>query len=100
MSFNFAKRILPTGTLIQFQNSSPVRSSGLDWTFSSIGISPGDTGLVLCHSKPIYLKILVNERIHNLNMSGFTTVTGCWVHDISIIALPKGVKNEYELVRW
>lgn len=88
MSFNFAKYILPPGALIQFKPDNTVINTNLDWSFSHLGIEPNDVGLVLQHSKPVYLKVLVNERIHNLDLSGFTTIFGCWVHEISVISLP------------
>ena len=99
MAFNVSKYILPPGALVQFKSSDYTRDY-LDWTFSSLGIKPGDTGLVLHHSKPIYLKILINEQIHDLDLAGFTSIAGCWVHEISIISSPSGIKNQNECALW
>ena len=87
MAFNFAKHTMPVGALIQFKTMSADHMS-LAWTFSHLGISSGDTGVVLLHPKPVYLKVLVNEKIHNLDLSCYTTVFGCWVDEISVLSLP------------
>ena len=100
MAFNTKEYKLPPGALIRF-SGSPSDINGtpyLSWGFSHLGIQVGDIGIVIEHSKPAYLKLLVGERILKLDLRDMADMVG-YIYDISLVALPNG-SAERRCERW
>lgn len=102
MSFNIRDYKLPSGSLIRFGNPNQKDGNGnpyLTYTYSSAGIHYDEIGLVIEHSKPIYLKVLVNERIVKLDLGDLANMVG-YVFDITLVSLPNGSRNPMNCSKW
>ena len=82
MGFNVKDYMLPTGTLIRFDGLG--YNQRLSYTCHAIGIKVGDIGLVLNHKKPIYLDLLIGEKIILLSLEDMIDITG-WVPEFTPI---------------
>jgi hypothetical protein len=56
-------------------------------------IAKGSIGLVIEHKKPVYIKVLVGERIVLLDFIGRPSLNG-YVDDIELYQLPVGKRLE------
>ena len=89
--FNVKRDRLPPGSLIRFNKDYWVPYA-YDALLPSI-ISEGSTGLVIEHWKPVYIKVLVEEKIVNLDFVDRVPLHG-YVSDIELFQLPVGKKLE------
>ena len=74
--------MLPPGTLIRFDGLG--YNQRLSYTYYSLGIRPGNIALVLRHKKPIYLDILVEDRVVLLSLEDLVDLVG-WVAEFTPI---------------
>lgn len=84
--FNIKRDRLPPGSLIRFKDDVRLAPS-------LSMIAKGSVGLVIEHEKPVYIKVLVGERIVLLDFIGRPSMVG-YVDDIELYQLPVGKRLE------
>ena len=94
MGFNIKEYMLPPGTLIRFDGLG--FNQRLSYSYTHMGIKPGDIALVLKHSQPLFLDILVGEKVHILSFDGTADMIG-WVPEFTPIYCGSGLR---EYPRW
>ena len=94
MGFNVKEHMLPPGTLIRFDGMG--FNQRLTYTYNALGIKPGDIGLILKHKTPIYIDVLVGDKVLLLSLEDMVDMTG-WVPEFTPIYCGSGL-GEYP--RW
>lgn len=74
--------MLPPGTLIRFDGLG--FNQRLSYTYHALGIKPGNIALVLNHKKPIYIDILVEDKVILLSLEDLVDMVG-WVSEFTPI---------------
>ena len=74
--------MLPRGTLIRFDGLG--FNQRLSYTYHALGIKPGNIALVLNHKKPIYIDILVEDKVILLSLEDLVDMVG-WVSEFTPI---------------
>lgn len=88
--FNVKRDRLPPGSLIRF------KKYWVPYAYVAGGlskISEGSIGLVIEHSQPVYITVLVEEKIVKLDFIDRVPLHG-YVSDIELFKLPVGKKLE------
>ena len=85
--FNVKRDRLPPGSLIRFKDDYR-----LGMLYSYV-VAKGSIGLVIEHEKPVYIKVLVEEKIVKLDFIGRVPLHG-YVNDIELFQLPAGKRLE------
>jgi hypothetical protein len=89
--FNLKHNRLPSGSLIRFKDDYRL---GMLYLYGpNAMIAKGSIGLVIEHEKPVYIKVLVEEKIVRLDFAGRVPLHG-YVSDIELFQLPLGKKLE------
>ena len=84
--FDLKHNRLPPGSLIRFcQNFWPIGKRD--------AIPEGAYGLVIEHSKPVYIKVVVSEQIEDLDFRDLVPIHG-YVPYFELIKLPVGRQLE------
>ena len=89
--FNVKRDRLPPGSLIRFN-----KDYWVPYAYDALlpsKISEGSIGLVIEHSQPVYIKVLVKEKIVKLDFINRVPLHG-YVSDIELFQLPVGKKLE------
>lgn len=94
MGFNVKEYILPPGTLIRFDTLG--FDQRLTFTYHSLGVKPGDIGLILKHKKPMLADILIGDRVHHICFENMVDLIG-WVSEFTPIYCGSGLR---EYPRW
>ena len=85
--FNVKRDRLPPGSLIRFKDDYRL---GM---LSSTVVAKGSIGLVIEHPAPVYIKVLVEEKIVKLDFINRVPLHG-YVNDIELFQLPVGKRLE------
>jgi len=89
--FNVKRDRLPPGSLIRFKDDYRL---GMLYLYGPMkAIAKGSIGLVIEHSQPVYIKVLVEEKIVKLDFIGRVPLHG-YVNDIELFQLPAGKRLE------
>jgi hypothetical protein len=94
MGFNVKDYMLPPGTLIRFDGLG--FNQRLSYTYHALGIKPGNIALVLNHKKPVYIDLLVEDRVILLSLEDLVDLVG-WVAEFTPIYCGSGFR---EYPRW
>ena len=90
---NVKRDRLPPGSLIRFKDD--YRLGMFYGGGPNVTIAKGSIGLVIEHEKPVYIKVLVEERIVKLDFSSLGRVPlHGYVNDIELFQLPVGKRLE------
>ena len=90
MGFNVKDYMLPPGTLIRFDGLG--FNQRLSYTYHALGIKPGNIALVLNHKKPVYIDLLVEDRVILLSLEDLVDLVG-WVAEFTPIYCGSGFRE-------
>jgi len=90
--FNVKRDRLPPGSLIRFKDDYMGYRLGMLYLYGPM-IVKGSIGLVIKHEKPVYIKVLVEEKIVKLDYLNRVPLHG-YVNDIELFQLPAGKRLE------
>ncbi len=91
--FNLKRDRLPPGSLIRFKDDYRLDIQRLYLYGPNAMIAKGSIGLVIEHSQPVYIKVLVEEKIVRIDFAGRVPLHG-YVSDIELFQLPVEKKLE------